>query len=233
MTHAAKVMIKSEGVPIHSSSLSRRAAFRAAERNSNRVRWLKIVILCGSLAGLGGLLAVGFYDPFGRIPGHISIGRATLNGSRITMEKPKLSGYRRDGRPYELLAASGVQDIKKPSIVDLNDIDAHMTMPDQSVIRVVSRAGIYDSKKNFMRLPHAVRVTSTAGYDARLKSADLDFKAGTIVSRQKVTVAARSATIAADALVISNSGTVVVFQGDVQSTLVPQAGQDASKKGGG
>jgi lipopolysaccharide export system protein LptC len=231
MAHAAEFMNDPEGLS-PSVLRRRRAAFGAAARHSRRVRWLKVAILCGSLAGIAALLVIGLYDPFGRIPGHISIGGASLNGSQVTMEKPKLTGYKRDGRPYELLAASGVQNLKTPSLVQLNEIDAHMTMPDDSVVRLVSSQGLYDSKTDFMRLPHAVRVTSNAGYDARLQSADLDFKAGTIVTTQPVTVAARSATIAADALAIAENGKVVVFTGNVRSTLVRGVEAAKAKEGG-
>lgn len=234
MAHAAEFMIDPDEFPGPSVLRRRRAAFRAAARHSRLVRWLKIAILCGSLAGVAGLLMVGLYDPFGRIPGHISIGGASLNGSQVTMEKPKLTGYKRDGRPYELLAASGVQDLKTPSLVQLNEIDAHITMPDDSIVRLVSSQGLYNSKTDFMHLPNAVRVTSNAGYDARLQSADLDFKAGTIVTGQPVTVTARSATIAADALAIAQSGTVVVFTGNVRSTLIrgAEAPKAKEKEGG-
>lgn len=231
-TDAADFMINSEGATAQSIALRRRAAFSSAERHSKRVRWLKRVILFAALAAIAGIFAIGLVDPYGRLPGHISIGKTVLNGSRITMEEPKLSGFKRDGRPYELHAASGVQDIRRPAIVQLNEIDARMTMPDESVVHLVSSQGVYDSKKDFMSLSHAVRVTSTAGYDARLKSADLDFKAGTIVSRQPVTVTTRAATIAADDLVISDSGSDVVFNGDVRSTLAPKANPGKLKKGG-
>ena len=40
------------------------------------------------------------------------------------MELPKLSGYRQDGRRYDVRAASGVQDIKVPNIIELNQMDA-------------------------------------------------------------------------------------------------------------
>ena len=37
-----------------------------------------------------------------------------ISGTKLTMQAPKLSGYTRDGRWYELIADSAAQDITKP-----------------------------------------------------------------------------------------------------------------------
>jgi lipopolysaccharide export system protein LptC len=222
MTHAAGFMGDFEP-PKTLPTSDRMAAFDAARRHSRRVLRLKTAIVAGSLLAVAALAVVGLFNPFDRIPAGISIGRATLNGAKITMEHPKLSGFRRDGRPYRLLAASGVQDIKNPTVVELNEIDAQVTMPDKSVIHLRAPQGVYDSVKDFMRLPRDIRVVSTAGYDARLKSADLDFKAGAIVSHEPVVVTTGSSRIAAEAMSISGNGDLVVFAGDVRSTLASGA----------
>ena len=230
MTQTTEFMVSFEEPTERPPPSSRVAAFGAAKRHSRRVRRLKIAIVFGSACAFAGLLLVAVYDPFGRIPAGISVGRAGLNGSKITMEHPKLSGYKRDGRPYQLLAASGVQDIKKPSVVELNEIDARVTMPDNSVVRLRAPDGVYDTVKDFMQLQRDIRVTSSSGYDARLKSADLDFKAGTIVSRDPVAVETHSSNIAANSMTISENGNTIVFIGNVRSTLSPA---DATPAPGG
>ncbi len=56
-----------------------------------------------------------FFDPFRAfLPAGVSIDRAGLNGSRVTMSHPKMSGYRKDGRPYDFTAESAVQNLKTP-----------------------------------------------------------------------------------------------------------------------
>jgi lipopolysaccharide export system protein LptC len=227
MIQVAQAMSPEPNHPAHGAG-SRRSAFRAAGVHSARVRWLRRGILVVSAVGILALLAVTLFDPFSKIPGRISISQATLNGSRITMELPKLSGFRADGRPYEVRASSGVQDIKTPSIVELNDIEARVTMSDNAVVRLASAKGVYDSSKDFMRFTQDVRITSEAGYDVRLKTAEMDFKAGTVISRDPVTVATRNITIASDRLSIAQGGNVIVFDGNVQSTLLP--GPEAADK---
>jgi lipopolysaccharide export system protein LptC len=218
MTHAAGYMDDFEGSGLPPTR-ERAAAFDAARRHSRRVSRLKILIVCGSAFAICALAFVSLDDPFGRLPKNVSIQGAALSGTKITMEHPKLTGFKRDGRPYQLLALSGVQDIRSPSVVELNEIDARVTMPDKSVLRLQAPQGVYDTVKDFMRLRRNIRVTSTSGYDARLTSADLDFKAGTIVSQDPVTVITASSTIAADAMSITGNGAAVIFTGDVRSTI--------------
>lgn len=198
-------------------------AFKAAGQHTSRVRWLRRAILFGSGFGILALLGVAFFDPFGKIPGSVSVSGATLNGSRITMALPKLSGFRTDGRPYEVRASSGVQDIRTPSIIELSDIEARVTMADNAVVHLGSAKGIYNSSKDFMRFTQDVRITSDTGYDVRLKSAEMDFKTGGVVSNEPVTVATNTITIAAQRLNIAQSGNVITFEGDVRSTLLPGA----------
>ena len=127
----------------------RRDAFRAAGRHTARVRLLRRVVLAGALLGSAGVIAFAFFNPFRiAIPG-VSIDGVGLSGSRVTMQHPKLTGFRSDGRPYDLVASSAVQDAKTPSQLELHDIDAHVTMADQSVVHITV-------------LPAATAVTTTA-----------------------------------------------------------------------
>ena len=51
------------------------------------------------------------------------------------MEAPKLSGYTRDQRWYEMNAKSAAQDVTKPeSLVELSDVRAKILTADKSTI---------------------------------------------------------------------------------------------------
>jgi lipopolysaccharide export system protein LptC len=198
---------------------SRSAAFRAADRHSKRVRFLRGAILVGCLVGTAILLLVGVFDPFGRLPKNISVSRAGLDGTRITMEAPKLSGYRQDGRPYDLTASNGVQDIHKPSIIELNQVDAHFTLSDNSVAHLEAPAATFDSGRNLMTFPQRVQITSNSGYDIRLLSAEMDVKAGTMLSHDPVSVKMTKGTIAANSLAMTDGGHETTFDGNVRSVF--------------
>ena len=114
MTHARDAM----DYDSVDDGMDRRKAFHAAGRHSNRVRVLKRMIVIVCLCAAAALALIAFFNPFAHLPKGLEIGAASLSGSRITIEHPRLSGYRDDGRPYDLRAASGAQDIGKPNIID-------------------------------------------------------------------------------------------------------------------
>lgn len=206
--------------------VDREKAFRDAGRHSSRVRLLRRAILIGSVGALAAFVVNTVFDPFGRLPQGVSLAQATLNGTRITMDLPKLNGYRKDGRPYELRARSGVQDVRTPKIIELNEVDAKLEMADKSSVRIVSPTGVFDSGAELMRLMSdaasgGIRITSTSGYDIVMRSASMDFKSGAVVSSEPVTVKMNNGSVRADSLDIANNGAVVSFIGNVRSVIQP------------
>jgi lipopolysaccharide export system protein LptC len=196
---------------------SRSRAFARARRHSRRVVVLRRAILVGSVAIVAAVLAIFWFDPFGRLPKELSVDGAHINGSHVTLEAPKLSGYREDGRPYDLRAASGVQDVRKPNIIELSQIVGRFETNDQATVNLTAPTGVFDSSRDFMKLLGDVRITSTKGFDVRMKSADMDFKAGTVVSNDPVTVVTGNGTIVSDRVDIADSGKRITFVGNVRS----------------
>ncbi|MDF2120026.1 lipopolysaccharide-assembly, LptC-related protein [Roseiarcaceae bacterium H3SJ34-1] len=212
--------------------VDRARAFAQADRHSRRVRRWRRVIILGSSVAVAGFVAALFFNPFSQLPQNVSIGPATLNGTKVTMELPKLSGYRADGKPYEVRAKSGVQDIRKPKVIELNEIEARIRTADDASVNINAPRGIYDSAADTMQLMSdasdgRIRITSSSGYDILLKSASMQFKEGTMASEEPVTVRMNNGTVASDRLDIVEKGTVVVFSGNVKSTLYPDAGMKA------
>jgi lipopolysaccharide export system protein LptC len=203
--------------------------FRSARRHSRIVRMLRRVIPIGSLVAFIGLIVLPFINPFGPLSG-LSVGPINLSGSRVTMEMPKLTGFRKDNRPYEVTATSASQDIRKPNLVDLTDMKARLEMESSGWVRLESKKGTFDSQKEQMQLNGDIKVITDTGYQAFLKSADIDFKAGTILSREPVRVSMGETTITADTLDVTDNGKVIVFAGRV-STLISH-GEQATVGGG-
>jgi lipopolysaccharide export system protein LptC len=193
-------------------------AYAAALRHSARVRFLKRAIPFGSAIAIGLIVVIGLFDPFGRLGG-LTLGPVSLNGTKITMEQPRLSGFRKDSRPYEVTAVSASQDVKKPNIVEMKEIKARVTLEGTNAARLEAASGIYDTQNEQLQLVDDVRVKSDSGYDARLKSAHVDFKAGTVVSHEPVHVTLSGGTVDADTLDIRDNGKVIVFEGRVHAVL--------------
>lgn len=193
-------------------------AYNAAIRHSARVRTLKRLIPAGALLAFAIVVGISLINPFRSIGG-LSMGPVSLSGSKITMDTPKLKGFRDGNLPYELSAAAATQDITKPDEVELQTINGRVSLGGDDFALIDAGTGVYDSKKEFMDLKGDVRVRTNAGYDARLSSATIDFKNGLVVSNEPVTVATNEGTISADRLDISENGKHIVFEGRVQAVM--------------
>lgn len=197
---------------------ARAAAFRAAARHTRRVRLIRLGIL-GSVAagflGLGAALVLGGRKP----PEGISLGSIGVEGSRVTMSLPKLTGFRSDLRPYEVTARAATQDLKAPTLIDLQDLDARIGMGEQGVGHVTARIGRYDNVKETLRLEQNVVMRTDRGYELRLSEGDIDFKAGTLASDRPVEGVMKASSVRADRLRVTDGGRKLVFEGRVRSLL--------------
>lgn len=194
------------------------AAYRAAMRHSARVRALKRLIPLAALVAVVVVAGIAFLKPLSSIGG-LSLGPVSLSGSKITMDAPRLTGFRDGTQPYEVTAASASQDVRNPSIVELNDISGHVQLDGGGKANINAATGLYDSQSEHLKLTGDVRVRTDNGYDAKLSSASVDFKGGRVVSEEPVVVTISQGTISADRLDISDNGKHIVFEGRVRTVL--------------
>ena len=196
------------------------ARFSEAMRHSRRVRFLRRAIPLGALIGIGAIFFIAIYEPFRMLPDGVSIGNVSLNGTKITMELPVSPGSR-DSRPYEVTARWAAQDIKVPNIIELKDLKSRIALADKSFATVEAASGVYDSQSEKMTLTHDVRIKTQTGYDVRMNSAQIEFKAGNVASTEPVSVRFNGGTIDASAVDMSDNGQHIIFAGPVRTTLQP------------
>lgn len=198
--------------------------FSAARRHSGIVRILKVAIPLGSVVAVAAVAFVTIYNPFGRIPG-LTVGPVSFSGSKIAMESPRLTGFRKDNKPYEVTAVAAFQDIRKPNLIELKDMKAKLATDDAGgVARLVSRAGLFDTGKEHLDLQDDIRVWTEKGEEILLKSASVDFKTGAASSRDPVTVTTPTLRLEADGMDITENGKTMVFTGRVRTRLIPAGG---------
>jgi len=199
------------------SDLSR--AFRIARRHSRRVRLLRIAIpTFAVLLGLG--LAAAWFDPL-RIVAKLPNGAGTLmiSGTKITMELPRIAGYTRDARAYELSAQSADQDLTRPENVELKGIAAKVELQNNAFVEMNAASGLYNTKAEQLRLGQSIVLKSSNGYEARLTDALVDVRSGQIVSDEPVEVKLLNGVLNARRLEVAESGAMVRFSGGVAMTL--------------
>jgi lipopolysaccharide export system protein LptC len=143
------------------------------------------------------------------------------------MESPKLTGYRNDSRPYEVTASQALQDVRKPNFVELKDMRARIVMDDKGgAARLQADTGVLDTQKERMELRDNVRVRTDGGQEVQLQSASVNFKAGTVVSNDPVTVnLGGTGVINATGIEVKDNGKVLHFKGRVSTVFesVPEA----------
>ena len=201
----------------HGWTASRRTdvdrAVRKAGRHSIVVRIVRIVLPIGVVAGLTGLVLFTYFAPmqmFDKLPS-VS-GKLAVQGSKITMELPRIAGFTRDSRAYELNAETAVQDITKPDIVELQNLRAKMELKDNDVVLVTANAGTYNTKADRIVLRDQIVVTSQQGYKALLREAAVEMKKGNVISDQPVEITLPNGMLKANRMEISDSGEVIRFE---------------------
>lgn len=193
------------------------AAYADAKRHSRLVRLLRVGIPIGALASFVAFIVFPFINPF-RDAG-VSVGAIRMDGTRVTMENPRLAGHRKDNKPYEVTADSAIQDIRIPNVIELAGIKARLVNADNSVLNLTANNAVFDTQKEQLQLKGDVRLRMGEGQEAQLKSADVDFKAGTVRSREAVTVRLPDMSVAADSLDVVDNGASVAFIGRVSAHI--------------
>ena len=209
----------------------RSRTFAAAHRHSGFVRLLKVAIPLGSLAAVGLVAFVSLYNPFGRLPG-LTLGPISLSGSKIAMESPRLTGFRKDNRPYEVTATAAYQDIRKPNVIELSEMKAKLAIDENgTVARLVSKTGILDTGKDHLDLAEDIRIWTERGEEVLLKSASIDLKGGAAVTRDPVKVVTPTLRVEANGAELSDNGKTIAFTGRVRTVMTPAGDRRPSRAG--
>lgn len=196
----------------------RRDAFKQAGRHTARVRFLRRAMIIGSALLVSVLFIVAYFNPFRHL-GSMSIGGVGIEGTKVTMDAPNISGVQQGGGSYVVKASQGIQDMTNPSELQLVKVNAKIGMADKTTTRVLSDTGIYNNKVDTMTLIGNVNIHNTSGYVLHLKSALIQFREGTFSSKERLKVDLQGGTVAADGMQITNNGHFITFTGNVESTF--------------
>ena len=169
---------------------------------------------------LGTTVVVSWIDPLKvlvRFP--LDAGSIVIRGTKITMEAPKLSGYTREQRWYEMNAKGATQDVTKPDLIELEEIRAKIDTADKNTFYLSSKDGLYNRKTSILNLNNNVVVTSTSGYEMLLEEAVVDTVNGGVVSDKHVYAFNQDSRLNSDRLEVEKSGEIVRFIGNVVMNL--------------
>jgi lipopolysaccharide export system protein LptC len=210
------------GIPVSDEAglmLRREAVFGAATRHSRLVALLRkfIPVFLGGSVVLTGLWL--WLDPFkaaSELP--VSIGKITIEGSKLKMEAPKLTGFSKDGQPYNVTAESALQDLKKPGVIELFHIIGHFSLGNRKTV-LNAKSGIYDAKADKMRVFNGIDFQSDDGQGGRLSEATIETKKGHLITDKPVDLYFKDGTLRGNTMEVFDHGKVIVFEGDVRMEL--------------
>jgi len=150
----------------------------------------------------------------------VNLDNLVVSGTKITMEKPRLSGFTKDQRAYEFVAEAAAQDLTKPDLVELSKIDAKVQMEDKSTMKMTALAGLYNTKKETLLLEKQILLSSDTGYKGRLTEALVDVRTGNVVSEKPVELEMLQGILNANRMEINDSGDVIRFEKGVAMTVM-------------
>ncbi len=120
---------------------ARTRAFEAARRHTTRVRALRRVLELAVIGTVAVSVALAGYRNFARALRDVSFEGIGIDGGKITMDKPRLSGSRPGGGGYVITAAKATQDPRNTGVVDLALIGGDITTADHEVSRLSAELG--------------------------------------------------------------------------------------------
>jgi lipopolysaccharide export system protein LptC len=203
----------------------REQAFAKARVRSARVRRLRAAILIGGLGSVAAMVLIAFFNPFAAKLGALNFSALSVDGTKIVMERPKLAGFRNDGQAYSMTARRALQDVKHPTVIELEKVDGEIGATNGEPTHVSSDSGVYDSVGENMELSNNVRITN-GGTKVLMQSAKFDFKSGAYRSDEPVEVrVSDGTTIVSDRAFAVNHGQELTFDGHVRTMIVPQNDQ--------
>jgi lipopolysaccharide export system protein LptC len=198
--------------------------FRTAARHSRRVRLLRIGLPVVTVLGCLVLALASWFNPLrmlARLP--ISIGDVIVSGTKIKMENPKLSGFTRDKRRYDVTAGAASQDLTQPGVIELHDINALLEMQDKTTMKLVAQDGSFDTKKEQLTLQRDIVVTSSKGDEGYFEEAVIDTKNGNVVSERPVVLKMLNGIVKGNRFELTNSGDVIRIDNGVVVNLKPES----------
>ncbi|MCX8278590.1 LPS export ABC transporter periplasmic protein LptC [Phyllobacterium sp. 0TCS1.6C] len=204
------------------------AIFKAAERHSRRVRLLKIALPVVAIISAVVFSWFTFFSATG-LPSNISLDKADIEDGKLVMTNPKLDGFTKDKLPYKMSALRALQQVGNSSVVSLEGIDAEIPLGDELRAQVKARTGVFDNANRQLTLDSDIRLVTSDGMTAELKSANIDIAGNTMSTNDPVSITSKDGSIVAGSMQVGEGGKVVTFEKRVRLVIQPTKLQEGEK----
>jgi lipopolysaccharide export system protein LptC len=194
----------------------RRHAYGDAVRHSFRVRFLRRVLPSLALVIIALVAGIAWFDPLRLVRDlPLDMLKLSIKDNKLVMDAPKLTGFTKDGRGYNITARAAAQDLSKTNVIELDGITAQFALTSSGQTELTATKGVYDAKADTVQLIEGVLIKSTAGYEGRLLDAFIQVKKGHVVTANPVDIIFNNGTLRADKMEIFDNGARAMFEGGV------------------
>jgi lipopolysaccharide export system protein LptC len=203
--------------------------FRAAERHSRRVRFLKFALPAAALIGAAVFSWFTFFST-SSVPSNISLDNAGIENGKLVMTNPKLDGFTKDKLPYKMSAVRALQEVGNSNVISLEGIDAELPLGSESRAQVKAKSGVFDNANRQLTLDSDISLTTSDGITANLQSADINIAGNSMSTNKPVSIHNSTSSITADSMQITESGKVMTFERRVRLVIQPTKLQEGGKE---
>ena len=194
----------------------RRHAYGDAVRHSFRVRFLRRVLPSLALVIVALVAAIAWLDPLRLVRDFpLDVLKLSIKDNKLVMDAPKLSGFTKDGRGYNITARAAAQDLSKTNVIELDGIVANFTLTSNGQTELTAVKGVYDVKSDIVQLTEGIVIKSTAGYEGKLADAVIEVKKGHVVTTNPIDIIFNNGSLRADKMEIFDNGARAIFEGGV------------------
>lgn len=200
------------------------ADFRRAHRHARRVRLMRIALPIVAV----GIVAAGLFATWlaRSVPVDLAVAATSIQDGRLVMEDPRMSGKDKNDRPFTVVARRAMQALDRTGAVDLEGINANLTLDPETTADIVATNGRYDPKAETLRLYDDISVRTSNDVTIRLTSADIVLNDGRLEGRGPVIIQTPNQTLQSGNVTIQNSGNRLTFGDRVKLTLHPATDGD-------
>lgn len=207
-------------------------AYKAAARHSKGVRWAKLGL---PVAGLAMAAVFAGYTVFARpdLPGDISVDltKTAVTDGKVVMADPRMSGFTKDNRPYEMEAERAIQDVANAAEITLENIKASVPFRDDVAARIIAESALYNNETRTLVMDKPFTVTSSDGMQASFSSAFMDIGDGNMKTDDPVDIKLNGAHITAQSMHVTERGKVLVFENNVRLNIDPASAKSMTSAG--
>lgn len=193
--------------------------YRRARRHSLLVKAMKFAFPMVAVLVTAGFFGASILNA--ALPSNITVDRTAIEGGKLVMSDPVLTGQNAKGELYKLTAARATQDLGHPNIITLQDIKASLPIGGGATASIEAKSAVYDRKTEVVTFSEPFQVDTDSGMTAKLEQARFDMRAGQLISKAPVKITTDQGDLVARSMRMGDNGKTIEFNNRVRMTVQP------------